>query len=66
MGRRFEEPQIWDSLPTVSVNFVVLIGLKEQTNPALLMAGKLFWLCRSEIQPSGELAQFCSHFQNCA
>lgn len=55
MGRRFGEPQIWDALPIVSVNFVVLIGLKEQTNPALLMAGKLFWLCRSEFSHLGNL-----------
>lgn len=43
-----------DSLPT-SVNFVVLIGLKEQTDPACLVAGKLFWLNTSDFSHLGNL-----------
>lgn len=43
-----------DSLLT-SVSSVVLIRLKEQTHPAPVMAGKLFWLYRPEFSHLGNL-----------
>lgn len=57
MGRRFGEPKIMDSLP-ISVSSVLLIGLKEQTHPAPLMAQQLFWLYRPEFSHLGNLLNF--------